>query len=340
MPLRPNRLANNMSRLFAPLLWWVGTATSDPLEQSAWERGKATVGRGHPMVIALAAALTTAASTSLLVASQSAPIRTVLSVVAWLLGWLLVPIIWAGLVALSAPVKQRDDARLRIAQLNGETQEAQTQTEQSAAAMRLEHESCKRSLDRIYQNALRWALLAEFRELLGDERVDYFLARVDPSGPDPNMHMWHRTLGHAREALRIWTAQVVGLLDREGREDLSARFMEAEGVYAPTDPDHPGLVNGAYRARLRLLNMWAQPNSELFPGLLRPERTDTLPPSVPKTAWKANPTAVCLAVPTVLPGVSVNLDGSTSYFCPACGLASVSVVDGVMQEHESATRWP
>jgi hypothetical protein len=83
------------SRLFAPLVWWVGTVPRDPLEQTAWERGKSAVGGSHPMIFGFLSVLVPAALSQAIV-SDEVILRVVLTLVAGVIGWFLVPLLWGG----------------------------------------------------------------------------------------------------------------------------------------------------------------------------------------------------------------------------------------------------
>jgi hypothetical protein len=102
-----------------PFVWWgERPAVSDPLEQTAWQRGRAEMAASasaHPLwgllVTVVPAVLGAAALTD-------TALRFPLALVLAAAGYCLVPLAWAGLAALRAPRQQRDEARALVREAN------------------------------------------------------------------------------------------------------------------------------------------------------------------------------------------------------------------------------
>lgn len=134
--------------LVAPILWWARNAPAKPrLEQSAWERGKADAieaakdGRAFGLVTTVA---TCAAPTAVGFATAKLPtgLQIALIVLAGVAAYVLVPVAWAVVDTLTAPGRQRDEAREQLAQLaveDRELSEAAQAQGQFASALRAGH---------------------------------------------------------------------------------------------------------------------------------------------------------------------------------------------------------
>jgi hypothetical protein len=107
-------------RVLAPVLWWARDPDGDMLQQSAWSRGRADARRAAAdgRVFGLCAAVSTVAvpiAVGTATDTVSAIPRASLTLAAVVVGYLLVPAAWAVVAALTAPVRQRDELRARLA---------------------------------------------------------------------------------------------------------------------------------------------------------------------------------------------------------------------------------
>ena len=102
-----------------PILWWARDQEGDPLDQSAWSRGRADARRAAAdgRVFGLCTAVSTVAVPIVVgttTGSLTAVARALLTVAAVVVGYLLVPTVWAAVAMLTAPVRQRDELRARL----------------------------------------------------------------------------------------------------------------------------------------------------------------------------------------------------------------------------------
>jgi hypothetical protein len=98
-----------------PLVWWgQRPAVSDPLEQTAWQRGRADMAAGasaHPLWGLLVTVLSTVLGASLVTDTKW---RVPLALLGAVVGYCVVPLLWALVSALRAPYRQRDEARALV----------------------------------------------------------------------------------------------------------------------------------------------------------------------------------------------------------------------------------
>lgn len=112
-------------RVLAPILWWARDQEGDALDQSAWSRGRADARRAAAdgRVFGLCTAASTVA-VPIVVGSGTGSLavvpRALLTVAAVVVGYLLVPIVWAVLGTITAPVRQRDALRTRLEEFAAE----------------------------------------------------------------------------------------------------------------------------------------------------------------------------------------------------------------------------
>jgi hypothetical protein len=91
-------------------------AEIEPIRQTAWQRGKAEAAAArHPLLGLLVAVIP--GTLSALVVADSVVWRAVLFFVVGVVGYCLVPVVWAGVAALRAPYTQRDQARDALLEL-------------------------------------------------------------------------------------------------------------------------------------------------------------------------------------------------------------------------------
>lgn len=115
--MRP--FAKLRQKILGPILWWARDQEADPLAQSAWSRGRADARRAAAdgRVFGLCTAVSTVAVPIVVGTTTGSlpPIaRTLLTVAAVAVGYLLVPAAWAAMATLTAPVRQRDELRTRL----------------------------------------------------------------------------------------------------------------------------------------------------------------------------------------------------------------------------------
>lgn len=115
--MRP--FASLRRKILGPILWWARDEEGDPLAQSARSRGRADARRAAAdgRVFGLCTAVSTVA-VPIVVGTTTGSLptiaRTLLTVAAVAVGYLLVPAAWAAVAALTAPVRQRDELRRRL----------------------------------------------------------------------------------------------------------------------------------------------------------------------------------------------------------------------------------
>lgn len=181
---RPGRIRRLRGWLATPILWWTGSPDEiPPLEQSGWERGKADAihaakdGRTFGLV---ATAVTLAAPTAVGLATTRLPTgwQIALIVLAGVLGYMLVPVLWAAGSAIAAPTIQRNEARLRLQELTEASTaaaEVDRAKSQLAAALRTGH-----LLGTISAPPLDQEWLAQTEFLIRDAVGELEAARLDP----------------------------------------------------------------------------------------------------------------------------------------------------------------
>jgi hypothetical protein len=110
--------------VLAPILWWARDHEGDALDQSAWARGRADARRAAAdgRLFGLCTAVLTVAvpiGVGTATGSLAAVPRALLTIVAVVVGYLLVPTGWAVVATITAPVRQRDELRARLTGISG-----------------------------------------------------------------------------------------------------------------------------------------------------------------------------------------------------------------------------
>jgi hypothetical protein len=238
-------------RLLDPVMWWTPTE-DDPLRQNAWQRGKAHAAasaKDHRLFHFLWAVIP-AAITALVIESDLVP-RLFLTLVFGAIGYCLVPLIWAAVVALKAPTSQRNEARGAL----GEAQAALARHQDEAgAALAAERRRAEKS---DLQARLVEAVHSAERSMAA------VIDQVPEWYPDP-ARITHGPQ-FARRHLCEWIGEVTEILSAAGWENLAADFRLGESEPVLTRAD----MKAAYEARLPLLNP--------LPDLRRDEPTSRQP---------------------------------------------------------------
>ena len=141
-------MARIRKRLVAPIVWWARNTEAKPaLQQSAWERGKSDAivatkdGRAFGLV---ATGVTCAVPTAVGFATTklATGFQVALIVLSAFASYVLIPVAWAVVSAVVAPLRQRNEARKEIVDLEA-ARAALTEKEvaesQFAAALRVGH---------------------------------------------------------------------------------------------------------------------------------------------------------------------------------------------------------
>lgn len=202
--------------LLIPVTWWARPHDVAPLEQTAWQRGKASVAanaRTHPFQFLLSVVpggLTAVAASNL-----------VLGFVVAAAGYCFVPLLWALAVAVHAPIAQREEAREMVKAEREQTREAQRQ----ARTQELQAKLVASKLRAVQE-------IPPFIEQVPDPLEGYSGAR--------NQILWR---------LQAWIEEAAPALREGGFPELAAEF-ESDDKEAGSSR---GSLQAAYEKRLRLL---------------------------------------------------------------------------------------
>lgn len=179
-----------------------------------------------------------------------------------LIAYWLVPTVWAFGIALLAPAKQRNEARDRLVELEGqhgrEVADLQAQHQRNRERERAQAEVDRKQLARQAELSKLWILLEMARQRGLDAR-DHYRANPPSAHVFPGQMNWSITF-------RAWRQFIADSLDNAGFAELAGRFGEMHVERAT--------VGDAYGATVDQLDPILSTDSELFRELfdgIRPE---------------------------------------------------------------------